>query len=265
MARLAGKTGNVYVASMLIEDCEDAWNEQVIGDVTPSADTGDYKVGSASAKFVVADGFGTGIIGSEVVSKDLSDYETIMAWVKSSANLDADDWAIMLDDSANLASPLVDASIPALTADVWTFIKISADLSGCSAIISVGLYQNVDKGAMSFWIDQLAAAKKIAGIRSWSLDLHYDALDSTGFDSSGVKEFLPALSGWSGRFSGLKDGAPLTIGSVVGLELQESATATQQFRGVAIITDLTPEISHDALVGYSYTFQGVHALEIATA
>lgn len=264
MARLAGKTGNVYVASQVVENCEDAWNEQVVGSVTASLDNTDYKVGSGSAKFAVDAGFLTGVIGSEVVSLDLTDYDAIMAWVKSSVNLNANDWAIVLDDNANCVSPVVSANIPALTANVWKYIKIAADLSGCSAIISVGLNQAVDKGAMSFWIDQLAVAKAIGGIKQWSLDLHYDALDGSGFDSVGVREFVPALKDWKGRFSGPKDAGPLTIGSVVGLELQESATATQQYRGVAIITDLTPEVGSDGLVTYSYSFQGTHDLEIAS-
>ena len=266
MTRLAGKLGSLYVATQAVEDCEDAWNEQVIGNVTASLDETGHKVGSGSAKFEVADGFVTGIIGSEAMGPlNLSAYTTIMAWVKSSVNLDAADWVILLDDSIECGSVIVAASIPVLTANVWKYIKIAADLSGCTAIISVGLRQDVDKGAMNFWIDQLAVAKAIAGIKQWTLDLHYDALDGSGFDSVGVREFYPSLSDWKGRFSGLKAGAPLTIGSVVGLELQESATATQQYRGTAVITDMSVETPHDGLVTYGYSFQGVHGLETASA
>ena len=85
MARVQGKSGDVLVANSLISACESAWDEQVIGSVTATADTADYKVGSASAKFAVAAGFTTGIIGSEVVSIDLSADTELLFWAKSSA------------------------------------------------------------------------------------------------------------------------------------------------------------------------------------
>jgi len=266
MARLAGTTGSVYAALQVLEDCEDAWNEQVVANVTASVATGDSKVGSGSALFTVAAGFATGVIGSEAISTlNLSAYNQIMAWVKSSVALDASDYSILLDNTANCASPIITANIPALVVDTWKYIKIAADLSGCTGIVSVGLRQNVDKGLMLFQIDQLAVAKEVAGMKEWTLDIHFDALDSTGFDSAGVRSFVPAVKDWKGRFSGFKDGAPFAIGDIIGLELRESSTTTQQYRGIAVITDYSVETTYDGLVAYSYAFQGVHDLEIATA
>jgi predicted secreted protein len=109
------------------------------------------------------------------------------------------------------------------------------------------------------------ATNTIAGIRAWSLDQHVEAIETTGFDSSGKKVFTPGISEWSGSFEGFKDGAPLTIGSEVALELQESATATQKHTGQAIITDFHPSNSVDGVVLYSYDFQGTSTLTIATA
>ena len=268
MSRISGKAGNVYIASGLIEDAEDAWNEQVIGEVTASADStsGNYKVGSASAKFVVTATFITGLIGSEVVtSMNLSSYSQLMAWVKSSVALSANDWNIRLDDTALCGTPIVTANIPALLVDTWKLIKITADLSGCTAIISVGLGQAVDKGAMSFWIDDLRAAKAIAGIKSWALDFTMDTLDVTGFDSGGHRAFMPVLDQWSGSFEGFKDGAPLTIGTVLSAEFQESATLTQVWRGEIIITGVHPGTAVDGVVTYGYDFTGTDLLEIPTA
>jgi len=112
---------------------------------------------------------------------------------------------------------------------------------------------------------QVNCAAEVTGIRQWSLDQHVDALDGTDFDDAGVKSFIPGCSSWSGRFSGAKDGAPLTIGSVVSAEFLESQTATQKFTGSVIVTDLAVEVTHDGLVMYNYTFQGTGALVIATA
>ena len=109
------------------------------------------------------------------------------------------------------------------------------------------------------------AAVDVGGIKSWTLDYAYDALEGTGFDSSGHRVYTPGLDGWSGSFEGFKDAAPLTIGTEVALVLEETQTATQKFSGQAIITGLHPSVSVDGIESYSYDFQGTGALTIATA
>ena len=105
----------------------------------------------------------------------------------------------------------------------------------------------------------------VDGIKSWTLDYTYDALESTGFDSSGHRAYIPGLDGWRGSFEGYKEGVPLTIGTEIALELKESATATQKFTGQAIITGLHANTPVDGLVTYGYDFQGTAALVIPTA
>lgn len=268
MGRLFGGTsGDVYVADQLIENGEDAWNEQTDGDVTASLDTTWAKVGSGSAKFALAAGIANGdIIASEVVtSMNLTAYSRVMMWIKSSVNIvTAGDLQLLLDEHAMCASPLV-LDIPALVANTPKLCSIAADFTGLDAIISVGLKLAAnDPGALNLWVDEIRAARRIAGVKSWTLDQVMEVLETTGFDSSGHKTFIPSLDGWSGSFEGFKDGAPLTIGSVLHLELRESSTSTQQFRGSAIITGLHVNTSVDGLVTYSYDFQGTDSLEIAS-
>ena len=269
MGRLAGYGGSVYVGVQTIEDCEDIWNEYVDADVTASLDTTDYKVGSGSAKFVCpAVGLANGdIIASEVVtSMDLTACNAVLFWAKSSVNITtAGDLQLLIDEDVLCASPLA-LNVPVLVANTWKFCKATADFTGYNATISVGLKLTAnDPGAFNLWVDHIQAAKAIAGIKSWKLDYTFDVLDVTGFDSGGSRVFVPTLKGWAGSFEGFKDGAPLTIGTVVGLELQESSTATQQYRGSAIITGLHPSTSVDGLAVVSYDFQGTHGLEIPTA
>ena len=266
MARLAGYGGSVIVASQTVEDCEDAWNESAGTGVTASLDNADFKVGSGSAKFVCDATTGVENVATEAIaSLDLSSYTDIMFWAKSSVGMDAGDWQLLLDDTGSCASPIVTTNLPALSADTWKFCRLTPTLTSCTAIISVGLKQAVDKGALTFRIDQISAGKAVAGIKSWSLDKTVAVHDSTGFDSSGAKVFVTGASEWSGSFEGYKDGAPLSVGSAVGLELRESSTSTQQWRGTAIITGIHPSVSIDGLVMYSYDFQGTDALEVATA
>ncbi len=147
---------------LVIEDCEDIWNEQAGTGVTASLDAADFKVGAGSAKFVMADGTGVEIIASEVVtSKDLSSYTHIVAWVKSSVNLSSADLQLLLDNTALCASPVETLNIPALVANTWTQIKLAIAVpASCTAIISIGLKQAVDKGVFSFWIDHVRAIKQ---------------------------------------------------------------------------------------------------------
>ncbi len=113
--------------------------------------------------------------------------------------------------------------------------------------------------------DVTVAASSVTGIKSWKLDQTFEALESTAFDSVGVRAYLSGLKGWSGSFEGFKDGAPLTIGTEIALVLKESATATQKYTGQAIINGMHPSAGIDGLASISYDFQGTGALTIATA
>ncbi len=100
----------------------------------------------------------------------------------------------------------------------------------------------------------------IAGIKSWTLDHHVEALEGMGFDSSAHSVKTAGTDKWSGTFEGFKDGAPLARGSSVALELRETQTATQKWSGNAIITDISAKTEVGALIGYSYKFEGDGAL-----
>jgi hypothetical protein len=65
-----------------------------------------------------------------------------------------------LDDTASCGSPVESISIPALTADTWTFVRDKIDNPElCSAIISVGLEYDADIGACTVWLDDISAVK----------------------------------------------------------------------------------------------------------
>lgn len=108
------------------------------------------------------------------------------------------------------------------------------------------------------------AGASATGIKSWTLDLIYAALETTAFDSVGVSAFIPGKSAWSGSFEGLKVAAPLTIGTEIALVLKETQTATQKFTGQAIVTGLHAKTDIEGLVTYGYDFQGTAALTIPT-
>ena len=104
----------------------------------------------------------------------------------------------------------------------------------------------------------------VAGIKSWTLDRPVEMLDTTDFGSSGDKEYISGLKGWSGSFEGNKDGVPQTLaGAIVTLKLYESAAIF--WTGSALLNNLTVNTGVDGLVNYGYTYQGTGALTTASA
>ena len=145
---------------LLVEDCEDAWNEYVQANVTSTADGVTFKYGAASAKLAVADAAAVGRLATEVISKDLSSYRYLKAWVRSSVPLSSGDLSILLDDHPECVSPLKDLDIGDISADTWTEVVLDmGDTSGCTAIISIGIDMKNDKGIFDFWIDQVRATQ----------------------------------------------------------------------------------------------------------
>ena len=110
--------------------------------------------------------------------------------------------------------------------------------------------------------------KQVAGVYDWEshviLDYTSDALESTDFYSAGIKSYIVGGSGWSGSFAGYKEGVPLSIGEIYGIELAESATVTEMWLGNIIITGVHPSVGHDGVVSYSYDFQGTGNLTPAS-
>jgi hypothetical protein len=149
--------------SAVIEDCEDAWNEDTVAEVTATASTtaAALAVGTNSAKFAIGAAFTTGIIGFEQISStNLSKYTHIYAYVYSTVALDAGDVQLLLDNTAKCASPLETINLPAIPATTLTRVRLPlANPELDLAVISIGLKLTADKGAMDFHIDDVRAVK----------------------------------------------------------------------------------------------------------
>jgi len=141
--------------------CSEAFNETVDSDITVSLDTKQRKQGTQSNKFVIAAGASAGDLATDsITSKDISGYDYIEFWVRSTVATSAGNLKLHIDDSASCASPVESISIPALSADTWTFVRDQIDNPElCSAIISVGLEMDSDLGACTVWLDDISAVK----------------------------------------------------------------------------------------------------------
>lgn len=135
------------LSGILVEDCGDAWNEQTITNVTASYT--ENKV-----RFAVADAFTTGVIGSEAISPaiNLKYASKISLTVQSSVELQAGYLELLLDNTANCASPVFNLDFPYLKAGEATDVVLEFDpknVAGADSIISIGLQLTSDPGAVN--------------------------------------------------------------------------------------------------------------------
>ena len=144
-----------------LHDCGTTFDEKTDSDFTQSLDTKDKKQGTQALKMVIASGASAGdFVTDSITSKNISGYDYIEMWVKSTVATSAGNLKLLLDDSASCASPLETLSIPALSADTWTFVRMQLSTPELdTAIISVGLEYDSDLGACTVWIDDITAVK----------------------------------------------------------------------------------------------------------
>jgi hypothetical protein len=141
-----------------IHPCDAAFDETIDSDITVATDSKDRKQGNAN-KFTIAAGASAGDIATDsITSLDISRYDYLECWVKSTVATSAGNLKILLDDTASCASPIETLSIPALSADTWTYVRISLSSPELdTAIISVGLEYDADIGACVVWLDDIKA------------------------------------------------------------------------------------------------------------
>ena len=158
--------------------CGTTFDETTDSDITQSLDTKDNKQGTQALKLVMAAGLSAGdFVTDSITSTDISGYDTIEMWVKSTVATSAGNLKLLLDDSAACASPLETLSIPALTANTWTFVRMSLSApQNATAIISIGFEYDSDLGACTIWLDDIVAVAtdtaewEILDRRNWKID-----------------------------------------------------------------------------------------------
>ena len=153
---------NIYYRSKVdfarLLSCNTAMDEQVDSNFTITADTKMKKQGTASNRIAITGSASAGDIATDsITSKDISQYTHIEFWIRSSVPTSAGNLRILLDDTANCASPLETLHVPALSADTWTFCRVAlANPESDTAIISVGIEYDSDLGACTLWLDDVS-------------------------------------------------------------------------------------------------------------
>jgi len=109
-------------------------------------------------------------------------------------------------------------------------------------------------------------ASGVYGVKSWEIDAKCDAVDVTGMDSGGAKEFLSGLTEWNGTIECFLDSENFISNSVLGgapvsFSLVSDATTPKiTCSGSAILTGWKPSVSVEGAVTLSITFQGTGTL-----
>ena len=186
-----------YVKYTDIHLCDRKFDETTDSDFTQVLDDEDRKEGAYSLRLTVASGASAGDrVTDSINSLDISKYDYLEFWFKTTVTTTAGQIQVLLDDTAGAGSPLETISIPATTADTWTYHRVAlANPELDIAIISVGVKYTSDIGAAVLWFDHIKATEERSATwqklsaQQWRIDrANRDlVLTPTGRDYIGYK------------------------------------------------------------------------------
>ena len=146
------------ITQKLLHNCNSVFDESVDSDFTITADTEDYKTGSASNKIVIAAGASAGDTASDTItSVNISKYDHLEFWIKSSVATSSGNLKIHLVDAGGIEESL---DVPALTANVWKYCRIALVAPyDNTAITQVRFEYDSDLGACVVHLDDIKVVK----------------------------------------------------------------------------------------------------------
>ena len=144
--------------SASIDPCDSGWTQQT--NVTQAFDTTQWREGNASLRLIIAAAVvaGDNVASKTITSLDISKYDRIEFWIRSSVLAAAGDFTLRLTSG----STTVAFNIPALVANTWHFHRVTInpdDVRQLTAVTTVVIRQVVDIGAATVWVDDIRAAE----------------------------------------------------------------------------------------------------------
>jgi len=166
------------VTNVDLHTAEATFNESVPTGVTNALDDTVKRSGANSLKFTItAAAAASALITDALTSTDFSHMTHVEGWFKSNVTIAAGAIDILIDDSANAASPIETLALPALTADIWTYVRMAlAAPEDLTAIISVGIRFTTDTGAQILYMDALVMTDENTAVwepyhyKAWKVD-----------------------------------------------------------------------------------------------
>ena len=146
-----------------LHNCGTTFDQTLDGDITQSIDTEDYKRGKNSLRLDIATGLAANdFITDSITSVNISKYDYLEFWIKSTVNTNDADLNIHLDDGTVTGdgNDKEALNVPALTADTWKYCRLALQKpEEDTAIVSIGFKMEVDKGAFVVHLDDIKVVK----------------------------------------------------------------------------------------------------------
>ena len=141
------------------------WDSNLTGTIVASVDTQDKKQGTGSLKLVTTSADGGDIAGETFASKDISKYDYLECWIKSTVATSDGNLKIHLHSAAITegianSGSLEALSIPALTANTWTYVRIAlANPETDTAIIAIALEHDANLADCQIRLDDISVVR----------------------------------------------------------------------------------------------------------
>lgn len=169
------------VSSIRIHLADRIFDSSTYSGFTQTLDTKDKKQGVSSLKIGVSAGSTAGAtVADSFTALDISGHTHLEFWVKPSITVPtAGDLQIILNDGSTDQETI---NVPALTADVWTFVRQALSLpENDTAITVVKLKYVTDIGACTIWLDDIRAVHNDTAV--WrTLPAHLWGIDKEARD-----------------------------------------------------------------------------------
>ena len=194
------------VQGLVLHQCDRSFDETTDADFTQTTDSQDRKLGSSLKLAVAAAAAAGDFVTDNIGSSDLSQYTHLEGWIKSSVALSAADYVIRLDNGVvqGDATDLEILSVPAATAGIWTYWRVAlVNPQSDTAIVSIGIEMNVDKGAHTVWFDDIKVVDNNTGVwvklpkQVWRIDRETDDLVLSAEGRAAAGYHLLKVSGGS--------------------------------------------------------------------
>ena len=231
-----------------LHQCNAVFDSSVDSNFTASVDSEDYKQGTGSNKFVIAAGASAGdIAGDTFTAKDISKYDYLEFWIKSTVATSAGNLKVHLDESAITTSTISAGTIqesinvPALSADTWTYVRASlSNPESNTAIAAVALEYDSDLGACTVRIDDIKVVQNDSATWTsipnnlWSIDkvaqdivFTRDAVQIIGYNLLKIKGGdKPALLSSDTDTCEVDDGYVINKATALALSAQSGGPST---------------------------------------
>ena len=157
-----------------LHSCNTAWDSHVNSTIAASVDTEDKKQGTGSLKLITTSADGGDVAGDTFTAKDISKYDYIEFWVKSTIDTSAGNLKIHLHSAAiteglaadtSSSGTLEKLSLPALSADTWTYCRIKlANPETDTAIVAIAIEHDANLADCQIRLDDIKAVQNDTAI-----------------------------------------------------------------------------------------------------